>query len=183
MKQLHKKKETKEFLRQVARPSIELAFLLRSVEDPVNVGAAFRIADCVGATRLLLTNTTPQPPHPTIAGVGRGTHRRVKWDYFAEDAAAIADVKRHGFHVCAIELATGAQPYYAFGYPEKTCLLVGSEGLGVSKATLALCDSAVFIPMYGKAPSLNVHVSLAVVAFHAVYQSISFTADEIEQTQ
>jgi tRNA (guanosine-2'-O-)-methyltransferase len=178
MKQLHKKKETKEFLKQVARPNIELAFLLRSVEDPVNVGAAFRIADCVGATRLLLTNTTPQPPHPSIAGVGRGTHRRVKWDYFAEDSVAIADVKRLGFHVCAIELATGAQPYYAFEYPEKTCLLVGSEGLGVSKATLALCDSAVFIPMYGKAPSLNVHVSLAVVAFHAVYRSIGLAPDD-----
>ncbi|MBW7959175.1 MAG: tRNA methyltransferase, partial [Candidatus Promineofilum sp.] len=48
----------------------------------------------------------------------------------------------------------------------KTCLVVGHEDHGITKATLAACDSAVFLPMYGKGLSLNVHVALAVVLYH-----------------
>jgi 23S rRNA (guanosine2251-2'-O)-methyltransferase len=172
MRQLYKKKQVKDFLAQVPRPSMELIFLLGSVEDPVNVGAIFRIADCTGAKRITLTGRTPQPPHPTIAGVGRGTHRSVKWDYYDRVDEAIESLKTEGFHICAIEIASEAVPYYRFCFPEKTCLVVGGEYHGVSRTVLSRSDSAVFIPMYGKTPSLNVHVSLAIVAFHALYQNI-----------
>jgi tRNA G18 (ribose-2'-O)-methylase SpoU len=46
--------------------------------------------------------------------------------------------------------------------------VVGHEDHGVTKATLAACDAAVFIPMYGKGRSLNVAMSLGVVAFHVM---------------
>ena len=43
---------------------------------------------------------------------------------------------------------------------------MGHEDHGVTRATLAVCDAAVFVPMYGKGLSLNVHVALAVVLYH-----------------
>jgi tRNA G18 (ribose-2'-O)-methylase SpoU len=52
-----------------------------------------------------------------------------------------------------------AVPCHHFTYPQKTCLIVGHEDHGVTKAVLAECDSSVFIPMVGKGLSLNVHVA------------------------
>ena len=66
----------------------------------------------------------------------------------------------------AVELTDDAAPYHQFNYANKVCLVVGHEDHGVTKATLAACDAAVFIPMYGKGLSLNVHVALAVVLYH-----------------
>jgi 23S rRNA (guanosine2251-2'-O)-methyltransferase len=56
-------------------------------------------------------------------------------------------------------------------YPSKTCLVVGHEDHGVTRATLAACDGAVFIPMYGKGRSLNVQTALAVVLYHVLHSS------------
>lgn len=66
----------------------------------------------------------------------------------------------------AVELTDDAVPYHEFEYPARTCLIVGHEDHGVTKATLAACDAAVFLPMYGKGLSLNVHVALAIVLYH-----------------
>ena len=74
-------KPLKDYLKQVEHPGTDLVIVLQDVEDPVNVGAAFRIADACDARELVLTGTTPAPPHPSIAGIGRGTHRRVNWSY------------------------------------------------------------------------------------------------------
>jgi 23S rRNA (guanosine2251-2'-O)-methyltransferase len=51
-------------------------------------------------------------------------------------------------------------------YPQRVALVLGNEDHGVTRACLALSDAAVFVPMYGKGRSLNVHVSLAVVGYH-----------------
>jgi tRNA (guanosine-2'-O-)-methyltransferase len=58
--------------------------------------------------------------------------------------------------------------YDEYEYPEMFCLVLGNVYNGVTKATLAACDAAVFIPMYGKGRSLNVAMSLGVVAFQVV---------------
>ena len=48
-------------------PKVELAFLLQSVEDPLNVGSMFRIADACGARELVFTGVTPVPPHEDMS--------------------------------------------------------------------------------------------------------------------
>ena len=63
-----------------------------------------------------------------------------------------------------------AVSHHTYTYPQKTCLIVGHEDHGVTKATLAECDDAVFIPMYGKGRSLNVHVALSIVAYQVRQQ-------------
>jgi len=67
-------------------------------------------------------------------------------------------------------LANDAVPYQEYDYPEKTCLVVGHEDHGVTKAVLNECDAAVFLPMYGKGRSLNVHVALSIVLYHILHK-------------
>ncbi|MEZ4642497.1 MAG: TrmH family RNA methyltransferase [Chloroflexota bacterium] len=168
--------DLKRFLRDYKRqyrPQADLVALLQSIEYPANVGSIFRAADGAGVTELVLTGITPTPPHPTIDKVGRFKSLRVPWRYVQDPLIAISDLKGKGYHVVAVELADTAVPYYQYPYPEKTCLVVGHEDHGVTKATLAACDGAVFLPMYGKGLSLNVHVALSIVLYHILHHSMS----------
>ena len=62
-----KKVETKRLFEAAARdypPKVELAFLLQSLEDPLNVGSMFRIAAAFGAGEIIFTG--PPPPRPSL---------------------------------------------------------------------------------------------------------------------
>ena len=167
--------DLKRFVRDYRRanpPAREVVALLQSVEYPANVGSIFRLADGAGVKELVLTGITPTPPNATIDKVGRFKSLRVPWRYEADPVAAVEGVKANGYQVVAVELTDDATPYHQFDYANKVCLVVGHEDHGVTKATLAACDAAVFIPMYGKGLSLNVHVALAVVLYHIHHASI-----------
>jgi len=161
--------ELKRFLRDYRRahpPRRELAALLQSVEYPANVGSIFRLADGAGVSELVLTGITPTPPNATIDKVGRYKSLRLPWRYEAEPLVAIDGLRARGYGIVAVELTDDAVPYFDYAFPQKVCLVVGHEDHGVTKATLAACDAAVFVPMYGKGLSLNVHVALAVILYH-----------------
>ena len=168
MKQL-RGKPLKDFLKRIERPEIDLIFILQDVEDPVNVGSAFRIADTCGVREMILTGISARPPHPLIRKVGRGRDRRVKWSYVEQAAEAVETLKTSGYTSCALEITANSAPYYEVEYPDKLCLIVGHEDHGVTKRTLAACDMEIFIPMYGKGISMNVHVSLGIAAYHILH--------------
>ena len=164
--------QLKRFVRDYRRqhtPQRDLVALLQSIEYPVNVGSAFRLADAAGLTELVLSGITPCPPHPTIDKVSRNKSSRVRWRYEADPVEAVKNLKSAGYHVVALELAEGALPYQDYDYPKRTCLVVGHEDHGVTRATLGACDGAVFLPMYGKGLSLNVHVALSIVVYHVLH--------------
>ena len=166
--------DLKRFLRdykRANRPAYDIVALLQSVEYPANVGSIFRLADGAGVSELVLTGITPTPPHPTIDKVGRFKSLKVPWHYEQDPVQAIMALKADGYHVVAVELADTAVPYHTFSYPPKTCLVVGHEDHGITKATLAACDTAVFLPMYGKGLSLNVHVALGIILYHILHHA------------
>lgn len=168
MKQL-RGKPLKDFLKQVKPPERELVFILQDVQDPVNVGSAFRIADACRVKELILTGISAQPPHPLVRKVARGKHRRVKWRYTEQAADAIASLKADGYTSCALEVTAHSIRYDEIDYPDKICLIVGHEDHGVTKRTLAACDMIIYLPMYGAGASLNVHVSLGIAAYHILH--------------
>lgn len=166
--------DLKRFLRDYKRdnrPTHQLCALLQSVAYPANVGSIFRLADGAGLEQVVLTGVTQTPPHPTIDKVGRFKSIRVPWRYEKDAVVAIEQLKRDDYHVVAVELAEGAVPYQTYSYPARTCLVVGHEDHGVTKGTLAACDGAVFLPMYGKGRSLNVHVALSIVVYHILHRT------------
>ena len=142
--------ELKRFLRDYRRansPTTDLVVLLQSVEYPANVGSIFRLADGAGVNELILTGITPTPPNATIDKVGRYKSLRLPWRYEADPLVAITGLRDKGYTIVAVELTDDAVPYHEYRYPNKTCLVVGHEDHGITKATLAACDAAVFLPM------------------------------------
>ena len=163
----------KRFLRTLPPPpsAVELVVVCQSVAYPVNVGSIFRIADALDAAEVILSGISPSPPHPTISKVSRGKDRRIPWRHVERPEDALQELGDRGFWIAALEITDQCQPYYAVDYPQQVALVLGNEDHGVSPACLALCDAALFVPMYGKGRSLNVHVSLAVVGYHLLHRS------------
>jgi len=164
--------ELKRFLRDYRRnnlPQRQVAAVLHSVAYPYNVGSIFRMADGARMSELVLTGITPRPPHPTIDKVGRYKARNVAWRYEPDPIVAIEQLKAEGYRAVALELVDTATPYHRHPYTERTCLVVGNEDHGVTKAVLNVCDEAVFVPMYGKGRSLNVHTALSIVTYHILH--------------
>ncbi len=160
VRRLHKEERAK------AR-DIEIAFLLQDWDDPYNVGGMFRVADAVRATEMFFTGKTPEPPHPQISVTSLGHHRRIPYRHFAKHEEAATAAKEEGYTLVAIEIAEDAVNYTEFEYPNKVCFLLGNEERGLYGTTLKHADAAIYIPMFGKGRSMNVHVAAAIVAFHA----------------
>jgi tRNA (guanosine-2'-O-)-methyltransferase len=159
----------KRFLRDFRRAHPirhELVLVLQSVMYPVNVGSLFRIADATGVRHMHLCGITPTPPNKTIEKVGRSKHHKVEWSYTEDTEDVLADLRAEGTFITALEITDAAVPYYEAVYPERLAIIVGNEDHGVTRSALELVDAAVFIPMYGKGQSLNVHVSVAVLLYH-----------------
>lgn len=171
MKPLHGT-NLKRFLRDYRRqnrPEADIIALLQSVEYPANVGSCFRLADGAGMTAMVLTGITPTPPNPTIEKVGRYKSHRVPWRYERDPLLAIRNLKEAGYRIVALEISDSAVPYFEYDYPRQTCLVVGHEDHGITKETLSACEATVFLPMYGKGLSLNVHVALSIVTYHVLH--------------
>ena len=109
-------------------------------------------------------------PNPEISMTSMNQEERVAWQHFANTQEAIKYAKEQGYVVIAIELCQEAKPYHKFEYPQKVCFVLGHENSGVHQEILSICDSAVYIPYFGKNYSLNVAVSAAIVAFRRYYK-------------
>ncbi len=167
MKQLRSKTQIKRFLEAAEMREMDVAFLLQDWADGYNVGGMFRVADACGAVEIFASGKTPTLENPMVGVTSMGAHRRMPFHHFARHDEAVAAAKAVGYTLVAVEVADSAVSYTEFEYPDKLCLVLGSEGGGIYGNVLKQCDAAVFIPMAGKGRSINVHVAAAVVAFHA----------------
>lgn len=146
---------------------VDLAFILQDVEDPINVGAFFRLADALNA-ELVLTGNTPKPPIGGISATARGLERSVPWTYISEFADSVTTVRDLGYQIVGVELTPDAQPFDRFDYQDKVALVMGNEASGIHKKNIELLDAVVAMPMLGKGPSLNVQVAGAVAGYQVI---------------
>ena len=55
--------------------------------------------------------------------------------------------------------------FHDIDYPDKTVLIIGSEGFGMSRLVEEACDYIASIPMYGKINSLNASVAAGIMIY------------------
>lgn len=135
--------------------------VLDGVQDPGNVGTVWRTADAFGADGLILCNGCADPWGPKTVRATMG-------------AAFRLPVHEGALEEAADRLAQAGVPLYAAALREDTtdvrdadlkncAVVIGSEGRGVSRQALALCEKTVKIPMSPRCESLNAAVAASVV--------------------
>ena len=142
--------------------------VLEEVMNPTNVGAIFRSAAALNADAILLTNGSSDPLYRRSARVSMGTVFQVPWTYIER----VEDLHEYGFCTVAMALAEDAISLAdeRLKAQERLALVFGTEGDGLSPATLARCDMTVRIPMGHGVDSLNVAAASA-VAFWELMRS------------
>ena len=81
-------------------------------------------------------------------------------DDFAEQIAA------ESYHIIGVDNLPGAVPLERFELPERTCLVFGSEGPGLTDELVAVCTQLVAITQYGSTRSLNAGAAAAIAMYH-----------------
>lgn len=143
--------------------------VLEGVTDSTNIGAIFRSAAALHMDAVLLTPTCCDPLNRRAVRVSMGTVFQVPWTYLGETAAdwpspGLDRLKALGFRTLAMALTPSAKPIDdpAFASAEKLAIILGTEGDGLARSTLAKCDDTVIIPMSNGVDSLNVAAAGAV---------------------
>ncbi|OGY44464.1 MAG: hypothetical protein A2729_02260 [Candidatus Buchananbacteria bacterium RIFCSPHIGHO2_01_FULL_39_14] len=167
-KQLRKSQPLPKAMDQFSRN--EIYFILDNVLDTFNIGSIFRIADAVAAREIYLCGETATPPNNKIRRASVNTWQWVAWEYKKTAVDAVKDLRKKipKIKIIAIEQGENSIPFEKEKYSFPVALIVGHETYGVSQETLNLADSMVDLPMLGVNQSLNVMVSLGIIAYEAL---------------
>lgn len=141
---------------------------LDQVQDPHNVGAIFRAAECFGAAGVVLCKDRSAKLTNASRKVSAGASELVPWAQVTNLSRAIEQAKKKGFWVIAASASDDeveATDISSLDVPWPVFLVLGSEGRGVRQGVQKLCDLLVQIPMRGKLDSLNVSQAASVLLF------------------
>ncbi|QQS00598.1 MAG: RNA methyltransferase [Austwickia sp.] len=138
--------------------------VLEDIVDHTNVGAIFRSGAALGVDAVLVTPRCADPLYRRSIRVSMGTVFQVPWARIEPWPAGVAALGAAGFTVAAFALDAGALSLdqLAADPPERLALVMGTEGDGLGRRTVAACDLIVRIPMAGGVDSLNVAAASAV---------------------
>ena len=143
--------------------------LLDGVEDPHNLGAIIRTAECVGASAVIVPERRSAHLTDVVSKTSAGAVEHLPVARVTNLASFIEELKKHNVWVVGVE-NSGQVAYTEFNYSGATALVFGGEGGGLHRLVRERCDAVVSIPMRGKVTSLNVSVAVGVVLFEAVRQ-------------
>ncbi len=143
--------------------------VLENVVNPTNVGAIFRSAAALNMDAVLLTPACSDPLYRRAARVSMGTVFQVPWTFFDKKKVSWPDggiqlLKEMGFQTAAMALTDDSVSIDDKNLmaEEKLAIVLGTEGEGLAKHTIATCDYTVKIPMMHGVDSLNVAAASAV---------------------
>ena len=141
--------------------------VLENVMNPTNIGAIFRSAAALGMDAVLLTSAGSDPLYRRASRVSMGNVFLIPWTYLPEEGNWTVLLRSLGFRTVAMALRDDSvrldDPRLAA--EEKLAIVMGTEGDGLARDTIASCDYTVKIPMYHGVDSLNVAAASA-VAFY-----------------
>lgn len=146
-----------------------LILLLEDIQDPGNLGTMFRTAEAAGADGIIMTGNTVDVFNPKVVRSTMSAVFRVPFVYTDDMAGTVRKLQERGIRVFAACLEDSAD-YAGADYSKSCAVLIGNEGSGLKRETIAAADSRIVIPMKGEIESLNAAVSAAVILFEAQRQ-------------
>ncbi|MBO3663378.1 TrmH family RNA methyltransferase [Microbacterium stercoris] len=158
-------------LKDVFAAGPRLIAILEEVRDPGNLGTIIRAADAAGADAVILTGRTVDPYNPKVVRSTTGSLFHLPIAVGAELEDVIERAQGAGLRVIAADvkgedlLEARAQGVLA----QPTAWLFGNEAHGLEDSALELVDSALRLPIYGQAESLNLATAASVCLYESAF--------------
>ncbi|MCQ2428571.1 MAG: 23S rRNA (guanosine(2251)-2'-O)-methyltransferase RlmB [Clostridia bacterium] len=154
---------------KIAEDRGEMPFIviLDGVEDPHNLGAVIRSADCAGAHGVIIPKRRSATLTSVVAKTSAGALEHMAVAKVGNLATEIDKLKEKGVWIYSAE--AGGESIYSADLDRPSAFVFGSEGAGVSRLIKEKSDYIISIPLYGEVNSLNVSAAAAVVLCEAAH--------------
>ena len=146
-----------------------MVLLLDGVEDPRNLGAILRVAECAGVLAVFVPEHRATGITETVVKTAAGATEYIPVCKVKNLNNLIKDLKQTGFWVVGTSGAADTS-YVDWDWNRPTALVMGGEGSGLHRLVSENCDALLKIPMAGNIESLNVSVATGVILFEALRQ-------------
>lgn len=143
--------------------------ILDKIEDPHNLGAIIRSAECMGVHGIIIQKRNACQITDTVEKVAAGATSFVRVARVTNITESIKMLKENGLWIYGLDME-GASNIYDTKFDGAIGIVVGNEGDGISRLVRENCDFMVKIPMTGKINSLNASVSTAISIYEVVRQ-------------
>ena len=143
--------------------------VLDGVEDPRNLGAIIRCAECAGAHGIVIPKHRSAGLTAAADKTSAGAAEHMLVARVPNLAAALQTMKDRGLWIYGAE-AGGGSPLWKTDMKGPICLVIGSEGAGMSRLVREACDFVMDIPLMGQVNSLNASAAAAVLLYEIVRQ-------------
>lgn len=159
---------------ELAKQKNEKPFIIIAdkIQDPHNLGALIRTAECSGAHGIIIPNRRCANVTETVDKVSCGASEYVLISRVNNLSSTIDYLKSQGVWIYCADM--DGTTWCNHDFKESIALVVGSEGNGVSHLVKQKCDFVVSLPLRGKITSLNASVSAGVLMYEVVRQRFNF---------
>lgn len=153
---------------QTAADRGEAPFIILAdgIEDPHNLGAVIRTAECAGAHGVILSQRRCAAVTATVEKTSAGATAHMKIARVVNLVAAMEDLKKKGIFLYGADM--DGTPVYQVDFTGAIGLVIGSEGRGMSRLVREKCDVIVSLPQRGKINSLNASVAGGILMYEVV---------------
>lgn len=143
-----------------------ILIMLDHIEDPHNLGAIIRTCEAAGVKGMIIPKDRGAKVNDTVMKVSSGALSHVNICMVSNLNNTIDNLKKDGFFVYGADLK--GKNFRTVDYSNKTCLIIGNEGKGMSELTKNKCDELVSIEMKGKVNSLNASVATGILVYDLI---------------
>lgn len=152
----------------------ETGFLLvlDELEDPHNLGALIRTAECTGVHGAIIPKHHAASVTNAVAKASAGAVEHMAIAEVTNIVNTLKELKLKGYWIVGLD-AAGDKLYTDIDYKSPTAIVIGNEGNGIRRLVKEHCDYLARIPLYGRIESLNASVAGALVMYEITRQRIA----------
>ncbi len=139
---------------------------LDQIQDPQNLGAICRSAECAGAAGIVLPERRAAEVSPAVCKASAGAVEHLPVARVRNLADFLMQAKRAGRWCYGAQAGAGRR-FDTLDYTGSVVLVLGSEGRGLRPRVAASCDELICIPLRGRIESLSVSAAAAILLYAA----------------
>lgn len=133
--------------------------VLDGIRDPGNLGTIIRICDWYGFKQLVLSEDCTEFYNPKVIISSMGSFSRIEFNY-VNLPSFFKEYKEYK----KIGAVLNGENIHQYQFPDRGFIILGNESNGICEEIMSILDERITIPAFGKAESLNVGISAAVIA-------------------
>ena len=153
-----------EFINKLKKEKLPILLILDGIQDPQNLGAIFRSAECMGIKNIVVPQKRSSNITDAVWKSSMGALAYLNICRTNNLVNVVKKLKDEKFKIVATTI-DAPRKIYEENYKFPIAIIMGNEHKGVSDELLKYCDIKINIPMYGNITSFNVSVASGIVMY------------------